>query len=67
MGTTYRLRMLSSDLDDELISLIEEEDYTLILDEVMNVVEREIGKADIYALMTSGLIKSRKTRTVSSG
>lgn len=47
--------------DDELISLIEEEDYTLILDEVMNVVERaEIGKADISALMTSGLIKIEK-------
>ncbi|MES9689281.1 hypothetical protein ABWK31_17755, partial [Bacillus sp. JJ353] len=44
--------------DDELISLIEEENYTLILDEVMSVVERaEIGKADISALMSSGLIK----------
>ena len=44
--------------DDELISLIEEENYTLILDEVMSVVERaEIGKADISALMSSGLIE----------
>ncbi|MGG3622842.1 hypothetical protein ABES25_04675 [Bacillus gobiensis] len=44
--------------DDELITLLEESEYTLILDEVMSVVERaEINKADIQALLDSGLIR----------
>ncbi|MCY7572457.1 hypothetical protein [Bacillus pumilus] len=44
--------------DDELIRAIEEGNYTLILDEVMGVIDRvDIGKSDINALTTSGLIR----------
>jgi len=51
--------------DDELIELLTEAGYTLILDEVMDVIEQaNINRQDIRMLLDSGHIKIEENRVV---
>ncbi|TPE68947.1 hypothetical protein [Halalkalibacterium halodurans] len=48
--------------DDELIDLLEGSGYTLILDEVMNVIEKaKVKEIDIQTMLKSGLIEIDET------
>lgn len=49
--------------DDELVELLTEAGYTLLLDEVMDVIDRaNISPSDIRTLLDSGRIEVRETR-----
>ncbi|WP_127488915.1 hypothetical protein [Paenibacillus ehimensis] len=56
---------LFRDADDELVELLTDAGYTLILDEAMDVVERvNIGPQDIRSLLMSQYIKIEENRVI---